>query len=93
MADKLPDDLLAMVQANDKLLKALITLLAFRDEHLLPEMRIIFAGAGSRHSPIGEADAQTWTHVRRELAMIVKLVDAMAAEEEAAMKAEATEMH
>lgn len=64
-----------MVSANDKLLKALITLLALREDHLLDELRAIMAIAAREGSEIGMADKATWDHVRRELALIADLVD------------------
>lgn len=70
-----PADLVDIVQANDKLLKALITLLAMRDEHLLDELRTIFGLAAMEGNPIGNASAPAWKHVREELAMIAKLVE------------------
>lgn len=68
-------DITDIVQANDKLLKALITLLAMRDEHLLDELRTVFGLAALEGSEIGNASAPAWKHIRRELAMIAKLVE------------------
>ncbi|ATQ43006.1 hypothetical protein [Caulobacter mirabilis] len=68
-------DIAEIVQANDKLLKALITLLAMRDEHLLDELRTVFGLAALEGSELGHASAPAWRHIRRELAMIARLVD------------------
>ncbi len=82
----------AMVSANDKLLKALITLLAFKDEHLLDEMRIVFGAAAKSRNEIGRADGETWAHLRKELRLISDLVDQMEGREAEEPKAGA-EVH
>ena len=69
------DALTQMVRANDKLLKALVTLLAIKDEHLLDEMRTVFAAAVQSRNEIGRADQPTWDHIRHELRVIGNLVD------------------
>lgn len=69
------DSVLALVNANDKLLKALIALLAVKDEHLLQELQMVFAIAGRTGNKIGEASSATWEHLRKELLMIAELVD------------------
>ena len=80
-----------IVCTNDKLLKALITLLAFKDEHLLNELRIVFAAASITDSPIASGGAETWTQVRHELDLIGDLVDEM--EKSEAARASTAEMH
>jgi hypothetical protein len=71
-----PEDTLRnVVNANDKLLKALIALLAVKDEHLLQELQMVFTIAGRTGNKIGEASSATWEHIRKELAMIAALVD------------------
>jgi hypothetical protein len=77
MAIPKPEALPALVNANDKLLKALVTLLALKDEHLLEELRIVFSAAIQNGNAIGEGDAPTWAHLRKELALISDLVDDM----------------
>ncbi|MGK6316102.1 hypothetical protein [Neorhizobium sp. DT-125] len=64
------DEARARIAANDKLLKALITLLAIKDPDLLDELDLIFTIAGDEDSPIGEADRRTRDHLRKELEMI-----------------------
>ena len=64
------DEMRARIAANDKLLKALITLLAIRDPDLLDELDLIFAIASAEDSPVGETDRRTRDHLRKELAMI-----------------------
>jgi len=78
-----PDtDLAAMVSANDKLLKALIGLLAIKDAHLLAELRTIFAMADHPAAPaVTAAESRTWARVRRELAIITDMVEGEDAEE------------
>lgn len=63
-----------MVQANDKLLKALVTLLALKDEHLLSELQTVFVIAGRLGNEIGEANEEAWRHLRHELKVIAALV-------------------
>ncbi len=70
-----PNTLATVVQANDKLLKAVVTLLALKDEHLLAELNIVFSAAARPDAPLGAADEATWDCVRRKLAMIRRLVD------------------
>lgn len=64
------EDTRARIAANDKLLKALVTLLAIKDPDLLDELDLIFAIAGEEGSPIAEADRKTREHLRQELEMI-----------------------
>lgn len=71
-----PDhDFAAMSAANDKLLKALIGLLAVKDPHLLDDPRTIFAAAGRTAGPLASAEARTWARVRRELDIITEMVE------------------
>lgn len=71
-----PDtDLAATVAANDKLLKALIGLLAIKDDHLLAELRTIFAMAESPGATSSPAETRTWEQVRRGLALITDMVE------------------
>lgn len=73
----MPDpDLTAMVTANDKLLKALIGLLAIKDEHLLSELRTVFAIAGqAREAHADHAESRSWARVRLELDLITDMVE------------------
>jgi len=64
-----------IVTANDKLLKALISLLALRDPHLLDDLRTIFAMAEQEDNPIGEASDPIWIHLQAELRTIADLVE------------------
>ena len=63
-------NLATVVGANDKLLKALITLLALRDRELLEELNTVFHLAGANGD---EADAAL-SHIGRELEVIADLV-------------------
>ncbi len=56
------------------MLKALIALLAIKDGHLLDEMRAVLFVARRDDSPIGDADAATWAHIRKELSSITDLI-------------------
>ena len=69
------DEARARIAANDRLLKAVITLLAIKDPHLMDELDLIFAIAEDQGSPIGEADRKTREHLRMELGMIRTLAD------------------
>lgn len=69
------DALAHVVNANDKLLKALITLIALKDEQLLEDLKAVLALAGREGNEIGRADAPTWAHLRKELALISSLVE------------------
>ncbi len=68
-------DLLAMIHANDKLLKAMVTLLCIKDDYLLGELRMVFSAALQTGNPIGQADDDTWGHLRKEMGMISSLVE------------------
>lgn len=70
-----PTELPAIVAANNKLLKALIGLLAIRDPQLLGELRTIFAMAGKNHEGATPAEARTWAHVWRDLDLITDMVE------------------
>jgi hypothetical protein len=69
------DDIAALATANNKLLKALIGLLAVKDRHLLGELRTVFAMAGQRVSASSPAEARTWARVRSELDQITDMVE------------------
>jgi len=71
----LDPDLAAVVAANDKLLKALIGLLAVKDPHLLGEMRTIFAMASRPAATVTASEARTWDRLRRELDLITDMVE------------------
>ncbi|MEW5686634.1 MAG: hypothetical protein AB1942_17085 [Pseudomonadota bacterium] len=68
-------DLAAMATANDKLLKALIGLLAVKDTHLLQELRMVFAMTGDRDAAVSPAEARTWARVKRDLDLITHMVE------------------
>lgn len=67
--------LAATVHANDKLLKALTILLAMKDEHLLGELRTIFAYMTQESPEMAQGSAATWEHLRHELSLIADLVE------------------
>ncbi|WP_296600469.1 hypothetical protein [Phenylobacterium sp.] len=67
-------DLAAAVTAHDKLLKALIGLLAVKDRHLLDDLRAIFAMVDDAHPGATPAEARTWAQVRRDLDIIGEMV-------------------
>jgi hypothetical protein len=64
--------------ANDRLLKALIALLAEREPHLMSELREVFSQAQQEGSEIGDNTRATWAEINREL----DLIEGMAGEYE-----------
>lgn len=64
------DETRARIAANDRLLKAVITLLAIKDPDLLDELDVIFTIANEEKSPIGDGDRRTREHLQDELALI-----------------------
>ncbi len=67
------DEARARIAANDKLLKAVITLLAIKDPGLLDELDIIFALADDEGSALAETDRRTRVHLKQELELIRNL--------------------
>lgn len=65
----------AMVGADDKLLKALIILLALRDDHLLDELRAVVMLMRREDNELAEGVSGTWEHLRHEMALISDVVD------------------
>jgi hypothetical protein len=63
-----------LVQSNTKLLKATIALLSLKDEHMLDELRTIFAIAARGGSEIGDADPAVWEEINRRLTVIDALI-------------------
>ncbi len=61
------------IAANDRLLKAVITLLAIKDPGLLDELDIIFALADEEGSALAETDRRTRVHLKQELELIRNL--------------------
>ncbi len=59
--------------ANDRLLKALTTLLAIRDPDLLKDLRGIFQIAAAQNNDIGNVSRDTWVHLEKELDLIADL--------------------
>lgn len=67
------DEARARIAANDKLLKAVITLLAIKDPGLLDELDIIFAIAADEGNALAENDRRTRMHLKQELELIRSL--------------------
>jgi hypothetical protein len=63
-----------IVRSNEKLLKALITVLSLKDETLLAELKTIFTVAAHHDSEIAPKDPKVWAEIRRELGLIDDLV-------------------
>ncbi len=61
-------------RVNEKLLKALIALLALKDEHLLDELCVIFDHARQRAGEIGAGSEEVWRGVNRQMAVLQDLV-------------------
>jgi hypothetical protein len=60
-------------QVSEKLLKALIALLAVKDEHLLDELCIIFDHARQHGGEIGSASAEVWNGVNHQIGVLLDL--------------------
>ena len=67
------DEARARIAANDKLLKAVITLLAIKDPGLLDELDMIFALAPDEGAALADADRRTRLHLKQELELIRQL--------------------
>ena len=67
-------DLAPTVASNNKLLKALISLLAIKDRHLLEDLKTVFAMA-DRDGLAGTVEARTWERVRQDLEIITEMVE------------------
>ncbi len=65
-----PDEVALTVAANDRLLKALIALLAMKDPGILKELPTVFALAAREDGVIGEATAATWERIGSEIRSI-----------------------
>ena len=63
----------AKVHAHDRLLKALITLLAIRDPDLLAELDEIFSAEARDQNDPGASDVAVWQHLRSDLSTIRSL--------------------
>lgn len=63
----------AKIEANDRLLKALMTLLALRDPDLLDELRAVFTIAKAEDSKVGRAAPEVWAHIQKELTIVAEL--------------------
>ncbi|WP_174299662.1 hypothetical protein [Caulobacter sp. S45] len=65
-----PREVALTVAANDRLLKALIALLAMRDPGILKELPTVFALAAREDGVIGEATEATWERIGTEIRSI-----------------------
>jgi hypothetical protein len=59
--------------ANDRILKALVALLAERDPSLLSDLRLIFTQARTEGSEVADNTRATWEEINRELQLIADL--------------------
>lgn len=76
-------DLAPVVAANNKLIKALIGLLAIKDPHLLEDMRTVFAMADPDGAAgIDTVESRTWARVRGDLEIIADMIESGEEEEE-----------
>jgi hypothetical protein len=69
------DELRARIFANDRLLKALLTLLVIRDPHLLEDIESVFALARTENSDVAALSAKGWEHLRQEIEMVRRLAE------------------
>ena len=65
-----PREVALTVAANDRLLKALIALLAMRDPGILKELPTVFALAAREDGVIGDATQATWERIGAEIRSI-----------------------
>ena len=65
-----PREVALTVAANDRLLKALIALLAMKDPGVLKELPTVFALAAREDGVIGEATSATWERIGSEIRSI-----------------------
>ena len=65
-----PHEVALTVAANDRLLKALIALLAMKDPGILKELPTVFALAAREDGVIGEATVATWERIGGEIRSI-----------------------
>ena len=68
-------------QVNEKLVKALIALLAIRDEDLLDELCAVFAVAETDGGEVGRAPPEVWARVRKQMEVLQTLLDSTDEEE------------
>ena len=62
-----PREVALTVAANDRLLKALIALLAMKDPGMLKELPTVFALAAREDGVMGEATEATWERIGAEI--------------------------
>ncbi len=60
-------------RVNEKLLKALIGLLAVKDEHLLEELCVVFEHARQRDGEVGDGAPDIWRGVDRQIGGLLDL--------------------
>ncbi len=61
-------------KVNEKLLKALIALLAIKDEHLLNELCLIFEHAQQHGGEVGAATPEVWRGVNHQMSVLQDIV-------------------
>ena len=62
-------------RVNEKLLKALMALLAVKDEHLLDELGIVFDHARRKGGEVGTASPDVWAGVNKQIEVLVELAE------------------
>ena len=68
-------------RVNEKLLKALIAILALKDEHLLEELCIVFEHAQKHGGEMGAASPEVWRGVNHQIGVLLELAAGEDAEE------------
>ena len=61
-------------KVNEKLLKALIAILAIKDKHLLNELCVVFEHAQQHGGEIGTASPEVWRGVNHQIGVLQDLV-------------------
>ncbi len=77
-------------QVNEKLLKALMALLAVKDEHLLEELCVIFDHVRRNGGEIGEGPPEVWRGVDRQIGVLMDMAHGESLEQ---IEAEAARHH
>jgi hypothetical protein len=77
-------------QVNEKLIKALLALLALKDERLIDELCVVFAHAQTQGNEVGRASPQVWAGVNQQIDVLLNLISG---EDEGQIEREAVNKH
>lgn len=77
-------------QVNEKLIKALLALMAIKDDRLLEELCVVFDHAQKQGGEIGRAPPEVWAGVNRQIDVLLNLISG---EDEGEIEREAAKRH